>query len=353
MQKKVVLAISSLQGNGAERFVLILAKALKDLGHEPHVVYFRNIIELPLVENIQYHHFPFEKYRIIPKFMRTGIVAKAFDQFVLEKIGQPDLVLSNLYPIDVILAHSQLPNVHMVIHNTTTQEYQDKLTPKFVKKLAKVYLSKPCVGVSEGVTQDFKQLFGEKSHITTIYNPIDLEQVQVASAAFKPEYNHYIVNVGKFKAQKRHDVLIKAYAKAGISQKLVLVGTGKLMETSKQLAKDLKIEDKIIFAGFQTNPYVFIKNSDLMVVSSDFEGFSIAILEALALDTPVISTDCPSGPSEVLNPHQLVPVQDIDALAAKIREAAENPAKFHQVLDNKFLPHHAVKQYLDLIGDQT
>ena len=60
------------------------------------------------------------------------------------------------------------------------------------------------------------------------------------------------------------------------------------------------IEDKVIFAGFQKNPYPFIKHAKLMVVSSDFEGFSIAILEALALETAIISTDCPSGPNEVL-----------------------------------------------------
>lgn len=351
MQKKVVLAISSLQGNGAERFVLTLAKALKDSGHEPHVVYFRKIIELPLVEDIQYHYFPFEKYRIIPKFLRTGIVAKAFDDFILKHIGQLDLVLSNLYPIDVILARSKLPNVHMVIHNTTSEEYKGKLTPKFIQKLSKVYLSKPCVGVSEGVTQDFKLLFGQTSPIITIYNPVDVENIKSAAEEYIPDIDGpYIVNVGKFKAQKRHDVLIRAYAKANINEKLVLVGTGKLMDVSKQLVEELKIQHKVVFAGFQTNPYAFIKNSNLMVVSSDFEGFSIAILEAIALEIPVISTDCPSGPSEVLGKHHLIPVQDIDALALKIREAVKNPDLFHQKLDDKFYPNHAMKQYLDLIS---
>src|SRR5690606_41148696 len=101
----------------------------------------------------------------------------------------------------------------------------------------------------------------------------------------------YIVNVGKFKQQKRHDILIKAYAKANVQEKLVLVGTGELLEASKKLVKDLGIEDKVIFTGFKKNPYPYIKHAKLMVVSSDFEGFSIAILEALALGTPIISTE--------------------------------------------------------------
>ena len=89
-----------------------------------------------------------------------------------------------------------------------------------------------------------------------------------------------------------------------------------------------------------------------MVVSSDFEGFSIAILEALALGTPIISTDCPSGPNEVLSRRQLVPVQDVDALALKIQEVVKEASRFYQALDNKFLPNNTVQQYLNLVGNQ-
>lgn len=350
MKKKIVLAIFTLQGNGAERFALTLAKGLVDAGHEAHIVYFKNIIDLPIPENIQLHFFDYQKYRAIPKFMRIGFAARAFDKFVLKNIGMPDLVLSNLYPVDFILAHSQLPNVHLVIHNTTSQEYAKQLTPKFIEQLKKTYLAKSCIGVSEGVTRDFRLLFGEKSQIKTIYNPIDVDTILQTANEFIPEYQDYIVHVGKFKQQKRHDILIKAYAKANVPQKLVLVGTGELMETSKQLVKELNIEDKVIFAGFQKNPYPFIKHAKLMVVSSDFEGFSIAILEALALGTPIISTDCPSGPNEVLASNHLVPVQDIDALANKVEEALVDTTSYTIEFDQKFLPVQTAREYLDLIN---
>ncbi len=349
MKKKIVLAIFTLQGNGAERFALTLAKGLVDAGHEAHIVYFKNIIDLPIHEHIQLHFFDYQKYRAIPKFMRTGFAARAFDQFVLKHIGTPDLVLSNLYPVDFILAHSKLPNVHLVIHNTTSQEYAEQLNPKFIAQLKKTYLAKPCVGVSEGVTQDFKQLFGEQSQIKTIYNPIDVDEVRRTADEFVPEYQDYIVHVGKFKQQKRHDILIQAYAKANVPQKLVLVGTGELMQAAKQQVRDLNIEDKVIFAGFQKNPYPFIKHAKLMVVSSDFEGFSIAILEALALETAIISTDCPSGPNEVLPASHLVPVQDIDALAEKIQYVLQQQDRVCP-LDTKFLPKTTVENYLGLIN---
>ena len=245
MKKKVVLVISSLQGNGAERFVLTLAKGLQGYGCEAHIVYFRNKIDLPIPNAVKLHYFNYNKFKIIPKFMRQKFIAPYLDKFILNNIGKADLILSNLYPIDGVLAHSQLNNVHLVIHNTTSQEYVGKLNPKFINLLKRIYLQKPCVGVSEGVTQDFKQLFGEQSQITTIYNPIDVDEVRKTADEYVPAYQDYIVHVGKFKQQKRHDILIRAYAKANVSQKLVLVGTGGLMEASKQLVKDLNI-DKLV-----------------------------------------------------------------------------------------------------------
>lgn len=350
MKKTIVLAIFTLQGNGAERFALTLAKGLIDAGHEAHIVYFKNIIDLPIPEGVKLHFFDYQKYRAIPKFMRSGIAAKAFDKFVLKNIGTPDLVLSNLFPVDFVLSKSQLPNVQLVIHNTTSLEYGERLEG-MKKQLDKVYLAKPCVAVSKGVEKDFIKVFGSKSRITTIYNPIDVEQVVSTANEYIPDIEKpYIVNVGKFKQQKRHDILIKAYAKANVQEKLVLVGTGELLETSKKLVKDLEIEDKVIFTGFKKNPYPYIKHAKLMVVSSDFEGFSIAILEALALGIPIISTDCPSGPSEVLEPQQLVPVRNIDEMAIKIKLATLDPSLFKVNLHQKFFIPQTVDNYLNLIN---
>jgi glycosyltransferase involved in cell wall biosynthesis len=203
--------------------------------------------------------------------------------------------------------------------------------------------------VSRGVKEDFINIFGSKSSIKTIHNPIDVEAVKHGANEFVTDYEGYIVHVGKFKAQKRHDILIKAYALAKIPQKLILVGTGDLLPEVKNLVKELRIENKVIFAGFQKNPYPFIKNADLMVVSSDFEGFSIAILEALALGTPVISTDCPSGPNEVLPSKNLVPVGDIDALATQLQQSTIAPKKYVTKLADDFNPKNTIVKYLQLI----
>ncbi|WPC35315.1 glycosyltransferase [Acinetobacter sp. YWS30-1] len=349
MKKKVVLAIFTLQGNGAERFALTLAKGLIDAGHEAHIVHFKNIIDLPIPEGVNLHFFDYQKYRLIPKSLRPKWAAKAFDRFVLKKIGTPDLVLSNLFPVDFILSKSRLPNIHLVIHNTTSLEYGEKLN-KLKNQLAQVYLSKPCVAVSQGVEKDFREVFGSESRITTIYNPIDIEQVVSTANEYLPDIDEpYIVNVGKFKQQKRHDILIKAYAQANIKEKLVLVGTGELLESSKQLVKDLKIEDKVIFTGFKKNPYPYIKHAKFMVVSSDFEGFSIAILEALALGTPVISTDCPSGPREILQLKNLAEPGNINSIAEKINEVSASVSVFRLSINKQFKLEYVTDKYLNLL----
>lgn len=126
-----------------------------------------------------------------------------------------------------------------------------------------------------------------------------------------------------------------------------MVGTGELLEASKKLVKDLGIENKVIFTGFKKNPYPYIKHAKLMVVSSDFEGFSIAILEALALGTPIISTDCPSGPREILPIKNLVEIGDIKSLAEKLRDARENSSVLE--LDRRFTYEYATQEYLKLI----
>lgn len=349
MKKTIVLAIFTLQGNGAERFALTLAKGLIDAGHEAHIVYFKNIIDLPIPDGVKLHFFDYQKYRVIPKFMRAGFAAKAFDNFILKNIGTPDLVLSNLFPVDFVLSKSQLPNVHLVIHNTTSLEYGERLEG-MRKELTKIYLAKPCVAVSKGVETDFIKVFGSESRITTIYNPIDVDQVISTANEYVPEIEGpYIVNVGKFKQQKRHDILIKAYAKANLQEKLVLVGTGELLESSKKLVKSLGIEDKVIFTGFKKNPYPYIKHAKLMVVSSDFEGLGLVILEALALGTPVISTNCPSGPSEILRSDCLVELGESSALPDKISIALQQSDNDPITLDGKFLPDYAVSKYLDLL----
>lgn len=348
--KNIVLVIFSLQGNGAERVVQTLARNMQASGHQAHIIIFKDIVELPLDPDVHVHKFPYGRYRVLPRKIRAIVAARAFDRFVKKHIGIPDLVLSNLYPVDFILSRSRLANIHFVIHNNTSLEYSlaGPEDPKLAKLLA-VYGGKSCICVSKGVEDDLKALLPANLVAQTIYNPVEPGIIRQQAQGTPPPHKDYIINVGKFKKAKRHDRLLRAYAKSEAPYDLVLLGTGPLQAETQALARSLGIADRVHFAGFQKNPFSYIKAARLMAVSSEFEGLNMTILEAITLGVPAISTDCPSGPAEILPADNLVaPPNNVDALAAKIAEAAKNPEKFSIDLPPQFEAETVTQQYLDL-----
>lgn len=347
--KTIILAIPSLSIGGAEQFVITLAKAFKKTGHNVHILLLRNEIKLPVPSEIPVHVFPYDRYRKIPRFMRKKIVAKALDAFILKNMGKPDLLLSNLKSIDQFLAYSNLDNVYLVVHNTLSKLHS--LSSRSINQLKEIYLSKPCIGVSKGVTEDLPILLEKPISMITIYDPVDIEKAQDLSLAFIPPYRNYLVNVSTFKMAKRHDLLIEAYAKSGLNVPLVLVGDGEERHACEQLVQKLGITERVHFIGLTSNPYPYIKHATSMVISSDFEGLNISMLEAIAIGTAVISTACPSGPPEVLPSDNLVPINNSEALAKKILAVTKNPERFVVELDQKFHPEYAATQYLKLLDN--
>ena len=133
--------------------------------------------------------------------------------------------------------------------------------------------------------------------------------------------------------QKGFDILIKAYGellKNDVEHYLVIIGDGPERSSMIELVGQLGLDKKIIFTGFMENPFNLIKNADIFVMSSRFEGFGLVICEAMTLGVPVVATDCTSGPREVLDNGEygvLVPVEDIGKLADSIISLLQNPEK--------------------------
>lgn len=226
--------------------------------------------------------------------------------------------------------------------------------PLLIKKL---YNNQNLIAVSEGVEQDLLNFGIKPKSICTIYNPNDIDFIRQQSKEYIADEQDYIIHVGSFTNQKRHNILINAYLKSGIKQKLLLLGDhekkqGKII---KQLVADLDLNDRVIFKGFEQNPYPYIRGAKALILSSDYEGLSMVLIEALILQVPVVSTDCPHGPREILIDELaefLSPVGDINALATNIRRMVKNPVKITDKYIDKFRAEKSATQYLSLCDNE-
>lgn len=145
--------------------------------------------------------------------------------------------------------------------------------------------------------------------IKIIYNPFDVDSIREKSREqISEEYTYLyekykvIVTLGRLEKEKGYTNLIKSFSKMNQNDdvRLVFIGDGSQRIELENMAKEYDVEDKVIFVGSQSNPYPFLKKSTLFVLSSYTEGFPNALVEAMICGVPVISTDCKSGPREIL-----------------------------------------------------
>lgn len=358
----ILLILKALEGRGAERMVTTLARAYADLNYDVHVLCLEYTQDMPLDSRVQYHVVPydevFSEQNLEPKSNQAHAyeaVARRIDDYVLSQIGTPDLILANIYKINWIMAYSQLPNIVNVLHTALSKQFQNPLLDvpvQTINHLKMVYGAHPCSCVSDGARQDLLALIGNVNKTTTIYNPCAVDDIKKAAkqslalSQFGITYKGYMIHVASFDSMKGHHDLLHAYAKTARRYPLVLVGKGRLESEIKQLATALGIDDCVKFLGFQANPYPLIDSAALLIMTSKFEGFGYTIVEAQALDVPVISTDCPFGPRELLPAKSLVPVDDIDGLAMLIDQAIDNLTHYIVPLNQQLLPNHIAQQYL-------
>lgn len=360
--KKLIIVLSSLQGGGAEKVALNLYQGFKAFPDvECHIICLEPVIDYDLPADIRLHMLNLPRRNIFTALFYKQWQARKIDNYIKEHIGDPDLVLSNLTSVDKLMKYSQLPVWH-VIHNTTSIEYFLGKTPQQIvgirKKLERIYSRHPLVCVSRGVMNDLKANFSIRQPIEYIYNPVDVEQVNSLSydESEKEEIDSlgdYIIHVGTFKEAKNHELLIKAYKSSGVAEKLVLLGrtSGGTYGKIQGLIKEQGLQERVICPGFKPNPYPYMKRAKLFVLSSIFEGFSCVLTEALALKVPVVSTDCKSGPAEIIGDeyrHCLSPVNDVDALAANIRLALADPLLYTVPLRDEFRLETVTAQYVKL-----
>lgn len=349
MNKHVLLTIFTLRGGGAERNVISLAKLLVDIGHHVDIVVFKNQIEHDIPPGITVHYFPYDKYRSIPRFIRGPWVARRFDRWVKRFIGHPDLILSNLFPVDLVLSRSKLPNVILSLHSLLSEDVRTTLQAWDLQEVLKVYRSKPVVANSTAIIDDFVRFTDSKYRASVVPTPLIAEDIELKSRAFNPGVDRYLVNVGRFERNKHLDHLIRAYVKSGIREKLVIVGSGKEEAAIRQQVKALGRSKDIILTGFIANPYPFISHATGFVLCAENEAQSLVIFESAVLNTGIVAQDSGLATKTLLANHQRVPMNDEDALARKLTELVASPEEFMVPSMNFPTADQVVTAHLNLI----
>jgi len=193
------------------------------------------------------------------------------------------------------------------------------------------------VAVSEGVARDVVQTAGiPRDRVSVIPNPVITPGLLPAAAERPahpwledPQYP-VVLGVGRLAAQKNFPLLIEAFAAMGpdIRARLVILGEGPERPRLEAEIRRYGLEDRVALAGFVQNPYACMARAQVFVLSSDYEGLPTVLIECLALGTPVVATDCESGPREILQDGALgalVPVGDVRALSQAIARAVSMP----------------------------
>jgi len=231
--------------------------------------------------------------------------------------------------------------------------------------------SKACkvVSVSKGVGCDLISNFGlQANKVRTIYNPIinselyDLGQKSISHPWFEPQQPPVILAVGRLSFEKDYPTLIRAFQRVRQqrSVRLLILGEGGERSKLEGLVRALGLGEDVELPGFVPNPYAFMRKASCFVLPSLFEGFGNVLVEALAMGCPVVSTDCPTGPTEILEGGKwgtLVPVGDYEAMAAAILGKLEINRKDTPPLLNSYLQRFELEevmlQYLDMIFPDT
>ncbi|MEQ1437864.1 glycosyltransferase [Fontimonas sp. SYSU GA230001] len=225
-------------------------------------------------------------------------------------------------------------------------------------------LASGVIAVSQGVKEDTQRVTGlPAERIVVIRNPVITPRL--AEQAAEPVPHPWladktvpvIIGMGRLTRQKDFPTLLRAFAALQPERpsRLIILGEGRDRAVLEGLARELGVADELHLAGFQTNPYAWLARADLFVLSSAWEGSPNALTEALALGVPSVSTDCPSGPREILDGGRygpLVPVGDVAAMTQAMRQTLHQPlpATELRAAVEEYRAQTSARRYLDLLG---
>jgi len=337
LANKIALFLPSLRGGGAERVMVNLARGFYDQGINVDLVLAK--AEGPYLSEVPAGVRVIDLHSSRVLFSLPGLVRYL-------RRERPQSILSAMDHANIVAIWARklsgVPcRVIVSVHNTLsrTTAHSSNLRVRLIPNLIRIFYpwADDIVTVSNGVADDFASTIGlQRERIKVIYNPVITPELFEKArepldhpwfAAGQPPV---VLSVGRLAKEKDYPTLIRAFAlvRRKYPARLMILGEGEERPKLETLIKELGLENDVSLPGFVDNPYAYIARSAVFVLSSAWEGFGNVLVEAMAVGTPVVSTDCPSGPAEILEGGKwgkLVPVGDIEKIAKAIMTTLRDP----------------------------
>lgn len=341
MRKKISILINDLDTGGAERVVSILLNML----------YKKYDITLFMMHNIIFYNIPKEVKIVLIgnsklndsgliKFLKIPFIAMEYKRLNRNRVSISFLSRSNYInilakifgaDIEAIVGERAMPSLQ---YRRGFSSLINRFLIKYLYPKANLVFAN-----SKGNAIDLEKNFNIKN-IQVIYNPFDIDKIselKSKKALLRRGFN--FITVGRLDEGKNHQLLIRAMRE--VEGNLYIIGDGVLREKLEHLIAELNLERRVFLLGKQKNPYKFLAKADIFLFASNREGFPNVLVEALACGLPIISTDCKSGPREILAPDSnilfhlkdsieianygiLTPINSLDKMVEAIRILRDN-----------------------------
>jgi glycosyltransferase involved in cell wall biosynthesis len=302
MKRKISIFLPNLDGGGAEKAMAILANSFLERGYNVDLIMAN--ARGPFLEILR-------KGVVCVDLQSPSVFRSLFKLAKYFRKSSPDVVLTALNYANVTAILARLisgKNFRLVINEQNNNFNRKKTINAGIKVLGLRVLVKVLypfadviVSVSKELSEEIKKdNFLNKPKVTVLYNPIIFSESKTYTEIKISE--PYVISIGRLESQKNYSLLIRAFDllqhKTQIN--LLILGEGSQRQFLEKLIQELRLDDKVFIPGFVLNPHEYLKKSKMLVLSSNYEGLPTVLIEALFMGIPVVSTNCKTGPNEIL-----------------------------------------------------
>lgn len=344
---KIFFFLSNLAGGGAQHTMVNILKSIDKNS------FTSTLVLLDYDPNDAYVSLLPDGIKIINLNSRARYAAWKIKKIIEDK--QPDMLFSTIPQVNfaVWLGNKiSFKKSKMILRETNYREKGINTTTFRQKLYRKIYRDADrVIGLSDGVTEHMIKIYQlDSTKVVRIYNPVDIEEIEARckdSCELKYCKSFKLIACGRLVKQKNYPVLIKALIK--LKQKgytdfeLFIMGAGPDEKTLQRMISNYALNEQVKLIGFQNNPYAYMRQADLFVLSSLWEGFANVVVEAMVCGTPVLAADCPHGPREILK----------DGAYGWLVPTNSNPDQFSITLEHLMHQHDEIEQMSNKVCERA